>query len=160
MASVVIHSGIPAKHKVPHMLWLQIIVLGSALLSTFGLARAQAKSAQKPGAKPANLASGKETFLKYCASCHGQDAKGSSPAAMALKPPPPDLTTLSKRHEGKYPAGYVSALLKFGKNFAAHGSEDMPVWGPRFATIDPVRDPTGQQHIDDVVAYIESNQSK
>jgi hypothetical protein len=33
-------------------------------------------------------------------------------------------------------------------------------WGPRFKAIDPVRDPTGQQHVDDVVAYIESLQAK
>ena len=34
----------------------------------------------------------------------------------------------------------------------------MPVWGSRFKLIDPKADPTGQRHIDDVVAYIESLQ--
>jgi hypothetical protein len=77
-----------------------------------------------------------------------------------MKTSPPDLTTLSRRHEGKYPAGYVSALLKFGRSLASHGSEDMPVWGPRFKTLDAVRDPTGQHHVDDVVAYIGSLQAK
>ena len=115
---------------------------------------------RNPPARQANTASGKETFLKYCASCHGEDGKGNGPAAIALKPPPSDLTTLSKRHEGKYPAGYVSALVKFGRNLAAHGSLDMPVWGSRFKELDPVRDPTGQQHVDDVVAYIRSLQAK
>jgi hypothetical protein len=74
--------------------------------------------------------------------------------------PPPDLTTLSKRHENKFPAGYVGVVLTFGKRFASHGSEDMPVWGSRFKTLDPAHDPTGQQHIDDVVAYIQSIQVK
>ena len=77
-----------------------------------------------------------------------------------MKTPPPDLTTLTKLHDGKYPEGYVGAVLKFGRNFASHGTEDMPVWGSRFRTLDPVHDPTGQQHVNDVVAYIGSLQVK
>jgi Crp-like helix-turn-helix domain/Cytochrome c len=71
-------------------------------VTTLGMVRAQGEPAQKPPARQANTASGKETFVKYCASCHGEDGKGNGPAAIALKPPPSDLTTLSKRHEGKY----------------------------------------------------------
>jgi mono/diheme cytochrome c family protein len=136
------------------------IFLGTMLVTTLGMLRAEGESAQKPTARQTNTASGKETFLKYCASCHGEDAKGNGPAAGTLKPPPSDLTTLSKRHEGKYPVGYVSALVKFGRSLAAHGSLDMPVWGSRFKELDPVRDPTGQQHVDDVVAYIRSLRAK
>jgi len=99
-------------------------------------------------------------FAKYCASCHGLDAAGNGPAAFAMRTPPPDLTALARRHEGKYPAGYVGALLTFGSNFAAHGSEDMPIWGSHFKELDPVHDPTGQQHVDDVVAFIGSLQVK
>jgi hypothetical protein len=69
------------------------------------------------------------------------------------------LTTISNKNEGKYPAGFVAAVLKFGRNLAAHGSQDMPVWGSRFKMIDPERDPTGR-HVDDVVAYIASLQAK
>lgn len=106
------------------------------------------------------MLSGKVTFIKYCASCHGEDAKGNGPAAIALKPPPADVTTLARRYDGKFPSGYVGALLKFGRNLAAHGSDDMPVWGSSFRDLDPIKDPTGQQHLDDVVAYIESLQAK
>jgi hypothetical protein len=88
------------------------------------------------------------------------DGKGNGPAAVALKPPPTDLTTLTKANEGKYPAGFVSAVLKFGRNPAAHGSSEMPVWGSRLKMIDPSQDPTGQHHVDDVVAYIGSLQQK
>ena len=77
-----------------------------------------------------------------------------------MKTPPTDLTTLAGRYEGNYPAGYVSAVLQFGKSFAAHGSEDMPVWGTRFKKIDPVRDPTGQKHVDAVVAFLRAIQGK
>ena len=130
------------------------------LVTTLGMLRAQGKREQNPSVGQPNTASGKEAFLKYCASCHGEDGKGTGPAAIALKPPPSDLTTLSRRHEGKYPAGYVSALVKFGRSLAAHGSLNMPVWGSRFKELDPVRDPTGQDHVDDVVAYIRSLQAK
>ena len=139
---------------------LKAILLGATVVTGLGIVHGQGKKEQKPAMRQPSAASGRETFLKYCASCHGEDGKGNGPAAIALKPPPSDLTTLSKRHEGKYPAGYVSALVKFGRNLAAHGSLDMPVWGSRFKELDPVRDPTGQQHIDDVVAYIGSLQAK
>lgn len=33
--------------------------------------------------------------------------RSGSDGELWLKPPPSDLTTLTKRHEGKYPAGYV-----------------------------------------------------
>jgi len=112
------------------------------------------------GAKRANTEAGKATFRAYCASCHGENAKGEGPAAVALKIPPPDLTLLSRRNGGKYPEGYISAVLKFGKGLPSHGSEDMPIWGSSAKALDPARDPTGQQHVDDVVAYVGSLQVK
>jgi mono/diheme cytochrome c family protein len=148
------------KHKKGAHSLVKEILLGMTFLIVLGLNDFPAKSKQKPAARPPNNASGKETYLKYCASCHGEDGKGNGPAAFAMKTPPPDLTTLSRRYEDKYPAGYVSAVLKFGRSPAAHGSEEMPVWGSRFKTLDRVRDPTGQQHVDDVVSYIGSLQAK
>jgi mono/diheme cytochrome c family protein len=136
------------------------LFLGLALVMALTVARSQGPSEQKPAARRTSAASGKEIFVKYCVSRHGTDGAGNGPAAVAMKTPPPDLTTLARRHEGKYPAGYVGALLKFGHSLASHGSEDMPVWGLRFKELDPVRDPTGQQHIDDLVAYIASIQTK
>jgi mono/diheme cytochrome c family protein len=142
------------------MFMVKLILFSMAFVTVLGIGCVQGKSEQKPAARQPNTTSGKETFLKYCASCHGEDAKGNGPAAFAMRTPPPDLTTLSRRHEGKYPVGYISAVLLFGRSLAAHGSEDMPVWGSRFKTLDPVRDPTGQRHVDDVVAYIGSLQAK
>jgi hypothetical protein len=54
----------------------------------------------------------------------------------------------------------VSAVLIFGKGVASHGSDDMPVWGAKFRKIDPEHDRSGQKHIDDLVAYLESIQAK
>jgi mono/diheme cytochrome c family protein len=139
---------------------IMAILLGTLLVTAFVVSGPQSKNERKPAAKAPSAAAGRETFLKYCASCHGKTATGDGPAAFVLKTPPPDLTTLSKQHEDKFPAGYVSAVLTFGKSFASHGAVDMPIWGSRFKTLDPVHDPTGQQHIDDVVAYIRSLQVK
>ena len=139
---------------------LRLLLVGITLVTVLGIARPQEKREQKPVTRQASVATGKETFLKYCASCHGETGTGNGPAAGSLQPPPSNLTTLSKRHEGKYPAGYVGAVLKFGRSLASHGSDDMPVWGSHFKELDPIRDPTGQQHVDDVVGYIASLQAK
>jgi len=139
---------------------LKAILPVTFLLAALGTAHPQAAKNQGPRAREAGASAGKQTFMKHCASCHGAAGKGSGPAAAALNPQPPDLTTLARRHNGKYPAGYVGAVLKFGRSLAAHGSEDMPVWASRFRELDPVADPTGQQHIDDVVAYLASLQSE
>jgi len=149
-----------AKCKRDYLSPLKMILFCAVFATVLSNCCAQGKSGQKHAARQPNTISGKETFLKYCASCHGADAKGNGPAAIALKPPPSDLTALTKRYDGKFPTGYVGALVKFGRSLAAHGSEDMPVWGSRFKTLDPVHDPTGQQHVDDLVAYIESLQVK
>jgi mono/diheme cytochrome c family protein len=138
---------------------LKVIPLSLAFVTVFSVCHAQGKTGQKHAVRQPDVKLGRETFQKYCASCHGIGGEGNGPAAFALRPAPSDLT-LSRRHEGKFPTGYVGALLVFGRNLTAHGSDDMPVWGSRFKMLDPVHDPTGQQHVDDVVAYIASLQVK
>jgi mono/diheme cytochrome c family protein len=105
-------------------------------------------------------ASGKEMFTHYCAACHGGDAKGSGPAAPSLKTAPPDLTTLAKRHDGKYPADYVANLLQHGPATSAHGSSDMPTWGPLFRSLDPNHEIIVQQRIKNLNDYLMSLQAK
>ena len=139
---------------------ITLAIVGAALAVGQGFACPQSTSQQKEPVGRADITSGKNMFVNYCASCHGVDGKGNGPAAVALKPAPTDLTTLAKANGGKYPAAFVSAVLKFGRNPVAHGSSEMPVWGSRFKMIDPNQDPTGQQHVDDVVAYIGSLQAK
>jgi mono/diheme cytochrome c family protein len=78
-------------------------------------------------------ASGRQTYMTYCAVCHGLDGKGGGPATPALRDQVPDLTTLAQRHNGTYPATYVAGVLRFGvKGEPAHGSQEMPIWGPIF----------------------------
>jgi mono/diheme cytochrome c family protein len=100
-------------------------------------------SQQKPASSKADKApvelSGPEMFKAYCASCHGEDAKGHGPVAPALKVPPPDLTLLAKRNNGKFSADHVNTVVLHGVNTPAHGSAEMPIWGPVFVGINDQR---------------------
>src|SRR5579872_3953019 len=90
------------------------------------------KTIQHTTVKSTSPASGEEMFKTYCAVCHGTDGKGDGPAASALKVPPADLTQLSKKNGGKFPALEVTSAIRGDSNVAAHGSKDMPVWGSLF----------------------------
>ena len=111
------------------------LVFGAALVSLLTIAGAQDNQIKKTQVKPASPVSGAQMFKEYCAVCHGPAGKGDGPVATALKVPPPDLTTLAQRHDGKFPDDYVSNVLKNGVQNPAHGSGEMPVWGPIFDTM-------------------------
>jgi len=103
---------------------------------------------------------GQEMFRAYCASCHGLDGKGMGPAEPALKKRPPDLTQLSKKNGGKFPAVMVANLIR-GESFpiAAHGSGDMPIWGNAFRATN--RDEAMVTlKVNHLTAYIESIQQR
>ena len=112
-----------------------LLVLGGALVSILSFAGAQENQIKKTQVKPASPVSGAQMFKEYCAVCHGPAGKGDGPVANALKVPPPDLTTLAQRHDGEFPDDYVSNVLKNGVEKPAHGSGEMPVWGPIFETM-------------------------
>jgi len=112
-----------------------LLVFGAALVSILTIAGAQENQIKKTQVKPASSVSGAQMFKQYCAVCHGPSGKGDGPVATALKVPPPDLTTLVQRHDGKFPDDYVSNVLKNGVQNPAHGSGEMPVWGPIFDTM-------------------------
>jgi mono/diheme cytochrome c family protein len=79
--------------------------------------------------------SGKQMFQDYCAACHGMDGKGTGPAVTFLKVPPPDLTTIAKRGNMTSVATPVREVLLFGTGRTAHGTIDMPLWGPMFRSL-------------------------
>ena len=110
--------------------------------------------------KATNPASGQEMYASYCAVCHGANATGNGPAQSALKIPATDLTTLAQKNGGKYPAMHVSSVLRGDAELAAHGSKDMPVWGPLFRNMSQGHDAEVQQRIANINAYIESLQKK
>lgn len=81
---------------------------------------------------PVPLVDGRSNFVAYCASCHGLDGKGQGPVVPALKQPVPDLTTITRRH-GKFDAIAIERVIAGADRMPpAHGSLEMPVWGPIF----------------------------
>jgi mono/diheme cytochrome c family protein len=115
-----------------------LAVLAAAAL---GAAAARGISAQGPPGpvvktvpcEPLVSIEGKDSYTAYCAVCHGMDGRGNGPAAVALKPPVPDLTTLAERQGGRYnDTAVVNLLTGRGRVPPAHGSVAMPVWGPIF----------------------------
>jgi|SRR5579864_8488801 mono/diheme cytochrome c family protein len=135
-----------------------------ALLAVFAMAQQSAPENEKVikhvPVKPTNAASGQEMFASYCAVCHGADGKGNGPAASALKAAPTDLTALSTKNGGKYPSMHISSVLRGDADLPAHGSKDMPVWGPLFRQMSQGHDAEVQQRIANLNQYVESIQKK
>ena len=134
-----------------------VALFGTVMFST---AQEQKTEIKHATASPTSAASGKEMFRAYCASCHGEDAKGDGPAAAALRQPPADLTALAKTNGGKYPALKVTSVLRGQATLAAHGSQEMPVWGAVFWKMSGGHEAEVQQRISNLNRYIESLQEK
>jgi hypothetical protein len=92
--------------------------------------------------------------------CHGKDGKGHGPAAAALKAPLSDLTTLAVRNQGRFSAKDVEdTILGRGKMTPAHGSEEMPIWGPVFRSMS-AGEAGRDLRVTNLVKYLESMQKK
>jgi mono/diheme cytochrome c family protein len=133
-------------------------ILVCALLVAVCAAARQTTDVDKSQLPPTYVPSGKTMHKQYCASCHGLDGKGRGPAAPSLNTRPADLTTLAKHHDGKFPREYVASTLRFGPGFSAHGSSDMPVWGPIFQYLDNYDEAAVRQRIKNLCDYLESIQ--
>jgi mono/diheme cytochrome c family protein len=77
-------------------------------------------------------ASGRDTFLRHCASCHGAEGNGDGPLAASLTRPPADLTRIAERNDGRFDERAVMKVIDGRREVAAHGDRDMPVWGAVF----------------------------
>ncbi len=130
------------------------------LFATSILLFAQEQKVKRTTAPPTSPASGKEMYTAYCASCHGADGKGNGPAASALKAVPSDLTAIQKANGGKFPTEHVYEIINGRAGTPAHGSSDMPVWGPVFRRLSGSHDAEVQQRISNLTDYIKSLQQK
>ena len=140
-----------------HLHWLVAMLLAITIVSAGQEAKSGVKRAPAAATSPS---SGKEMFMSYCASCHGKDAKGSGPAAGALKQAPADLTSLAKKHGGKYPSDEVTSVLRGQASLMAHGDQEMPVWGPVFWKMSQGHEELVQMRIANLNKYVESLQEK
>jgi mono/diheme cytochrome c family protein len=141
---------------------LSAVVGGALLLATVGSA---SEWSQTTGTAPPPVVTssmyGRDLFELYCSSCHGRDGRGAGPAAGALNVPPSDLTTLARRNGGNFPKAAVIAFVTVeqARLVPAHGSKEMPVWGPIFRGLDR-NEAANRERIKNIVAYISSMQVK
>jgi mono/diheme cytochrome c family protein len=110
-------------------------------------------------AREKGVTKGSALYTAYCATCHGKDGKGGGPAAAALKAAPADLTQLAAKNGGKFPVGAVRLALTGGSSTPAHGSTEMPVWGPIFRAM-ASNQSIAALRADNLVKYLESIQGK
>lgn len=143
---------------------LLLLLSSVVLLGARNLTRAQSSVGlyqdDKVQLPPTYVPSGKQMYKEYCASCHGVDGKGRGPTTPFFRKPAPNLTRLSTKYAGKFPVEYVAAVLRFGPGLAAHGSSDMPVWGPLFQYLDQYNEAAVRQRIKNLCDYLESIQEK
>ena len=75
---------------------------------------------------------GHDTYLRYCASCHGPEGRGDGPLAASLSKRPADLTQIAKKSGGHYDERAVMSVIDGRRPVVEHGPRDMPVWGAIF----------------------------
>lgn len=136
-----------------------VIAAAAALLMAAGYAN-ETKGKITVPVERVNPTDGKLMYTSYCAPCHGADGRGAGPVAGALKSQPTDLTTLAKTHNGKFPDAHVTSVLQFGSSLPAHGTAQMPVWGPLLGKIDTTHKQDTQLRIANLSRYLESIQAK
>ena len=131
-----------------------------ALITLAALAVAQKSNIVTVPAPRTSATSGKEMYLAYCATCHGREGKGDGPVASALKALPTDLTLLSERNHGRFPSVQVVNVITGSAGVPAHGSKEMPVWGPIFLAMGHQHESEARLRVANVTDYVKSLQGK
>ena len=133
-----------------------LAVAGAAL--ALAMPAAAQQTVKRTPITPITDIAGSATFKEYCTVCHGTSGKGDGPAAKALTTPPADLTQIAKKHGGKFPFANVRMTITGETTLAAHGTREMPMWGPVFRHAQG--DATTELRLRNLVNYIESIQEK
>ena len=136
----------------------RLALLAAAGLALIAAAPAAPQTVKREAIKPITDISGAATFRAYCTVCHGVTGRGDGPAAQALTKPPADLTQIAKRNGGKFPAAGVRMTISGETVVAAHGTRDMPMWGPLFHAVEG--DPTAVLRLRNLVEYLDGLQQK
>lgn len=134
-----------------------LLVAGFLLIWVGALAAGQTARQQTRPLISESLA-GADSFDRYCAVCHGPGGRGDGPVASTLRTRPADLTSLTQRNDGAFPRDRVRDLITgTGHALPAHGTTEMPVWGPIFQAFES--DARARVRIANLVNYVESIQA-
>lgn len=143
-----------------------LLVAGGLILGVFflaqgtGITQTTNKTLKVVPAPQSQPESGKQMYKDYCAACHGIDGKGNGPVADFLKASPPDLTSMAKRYGEKSVVPKVTFILGSGAESKAHGTPEMPIWGPVFSRLSHHSDQVVLLRIHNVATYVDSIQQK
>ena len=97
--------------------------------------------------------SGVETFMRFCASCHGASGQGDGPVAAALPITVPDLTRLQARDGDGYTDDVLRKIIDGREPVIIHGTRYMPVWGYEF-WVEEGADEEARERVDTIVANL------
>ncbi len=136
---------------------IRLLALMTLVISTAVSLAGQGRGQQTPSILIESLA-GPDSFELYCQACHGSGGRGDGPVASELRTSPPDLTTLARRNGGAFPRERVRGFVEgTGRPVAAHGTTEMPVWGPMFRAFES--DARVRERIANLVAHVEALQA-
>ena len=131
-------------------------MIRQCLLALVALLGAQAAFAQA-----FDQYSGEETYMRFCAACHGEDARGTGPVAEGLPIAVPDLTGLKARRGNTFDEDLLRKIIDGQENVVLHGTRYMPVWGYEF-WVEEGADDEAQERVeiivDNLVEYLRSIQ--
>jgi mono/diheme cytochrome c family protein len=135
-----------------------VFLLALFVTAHVGLA-AESKTEQPPDSNAqAGSTSGSDLFILNCAVCHGLDGHGHGPLADAMKTAPADLTQISKRNNGEFPAAKVADIIRNGGGVLGHGDSSMLAWGLYFS--EKHNPAVGKAKIAALVDYLRDLQQK
>jgi mono/diheme cytochrome c family protein len=141
----------------PRTSWIAAGVLAAAAAGSVPRTWALPQSADAPVA----VESGESLFKTYCATCHGDGAKGDGRLAGQLRMRPADLTLMAKHEKGKFDAEKAARIIDGRNPVKGHGGADMPVWGDAFRnTSDRYNEEAVKTRIKALVDYLETLQEK
>lgn len=137
---------------------LQAAVLLAGLFAAASTAPDEKTKTQQHDSGPLTQSlNGRDIYRAHCATCHGIEGKGDGPVAPALTTKMPDLSTISQRSGGVFPAARVRKIILGDEVILSHGSREMPIWGTIFHQIQQDRD-YGEVRLQNVTDYLKSIQ--
>ncbi|MGI9330944.1 MAG: c-type cytochrome [Gammaproteobacteria bacterium] len=129
------------------------LVIAGLLVNFFWLAPAGAQSLADE--------SGRQLYLRFCASCHGPTGNGDGPVGSQLDVMVPNLTGLAHRYGDRFNQIQMREIIDGRAAVVAHGTRTMPVWGYEFWVeegADMQAEASVRTIVDKLIAYIRSMQ--